>query len=154
MYYGSYPYVTGRDTSASAICSEAGVGPTKIDNVLIVFKAFITRVGAGDLPGELSRDEAIRRQWFEIAAGTGRERRSAPFNAEIARRTVMLNGATQAACTKFDILYPDCKGAQTYSALSRDAKQFIKNIEQDTGVPVMLIGTGPGALDIIDRRPE
>jgi adenylosuccinate synthase len=152
LFHGTYPYVTGRDTSASAICSEAGVGPTKIDDVLVVFKAFITRVGAGPLPGELAKEEALKRGWFEIAAGTGRERRSAPFNFELAKKAVMINGATQAAVTKFDILYPECKGTKSYNQLSGEAQQFISEIEKETGVPVVLIGTGPEALDIIDRR--
>jgi adenylosuccinate synthase len=152
LLHGTYPYVTGRDTSASAICSEAGVGPTKIDDVLIVFKAFMTRVGAGPLPGELAKEEALKRGWFEIAAGTGRERRSAPFNFELAKKAVMINGATQAAVTKFDILYTECKGAKSYSQLSGEAQQFISEIEKETGVPVALIGTGPEALDVIDRR--
>jgi len=151
LFHGTYPYVTGRDTSASAICSEAGVGPTKVDDVLIVFKAFITRVGSGPLPGELPREEAIKRRWFEISA-TGRERRSAPFNFELAKKAVMINGATQAAVTKLDILYPQCKGVKTYSELPEEAKQFINEIEKQTGIPVVLIGTGPDALDIIDRR--
>jgi len=55
---GGYPYVTGRDTGASAIASEAGVGPTRVDDVLIVYKSFITRVGAGPLPGEITKEEA------------------------------------------------------------------------------------------------
>lgn len=152
LYHGTYPYVTSRDTSASAICSEAGVGPTKIDNVLIVFKSFITRVGTGPLPGELPKEEAIKRGWFETAAGTGRDRRSAPFNFELAKKTVMLNGATEAALTKLDILYPECKGARTYDSLVNEAKQFINEIEKQTGIPVVLIGTGPEALDIVDRR--
>jgi adenylosuccinate synthase len=152
LLYGTYPYVTGRDTSASAICSEAGVGPTKVDDVLVVFKAFMTRVGAGPLPGELAKEEALRRGWFEIAAGTGRERRSAPFNFGLAEKAVMINGATQAAVTKFDILYPECKGAKSYSQLSGEAQQFISKIEKQTGVSVVLIGTGPDALDVIDRR--
>ena len=152
FFHGTYPYVTGRDTSAAAICSEAGVGPTKVDEVLIVYKAFMTRVGAGPLPGELSREEAIKRGWFEIAAGTGRERRSAPFNFELAKRAAKINGATQAAVTKLDILYPNCKGARTYDMLSAEAKRFISEIETRTGVPVVLIGTGPEPLDIIDRR--
>jgi adenylosuccinate synthase len=152
LLHGTYPYVTGRDTSASAICSEAGVGPTKVDDVLVVFKAFMTRVGAGPLPGELAKEEALKRGWFEIAAGTGRERRSAPFNFGLARKAVMINGATQAAVTKFDILYPECKGAKSYSQLSGEAQQFISEIEKQTGVPVVLIGTGPDALDVIDRR--
>ena len=55
LFHGTYPYVTGRDTSASAVCSEAGVGPTRVDNVLIVFKAYVTRVGGGPLPNELPK---------------------------------------------------------------------------------------------------
>jgi adenylosuccinate synthase len=152
LFHGTYPYVTGRDTSASAICSEAGVGPTKVDNVIIVFKSFITRVGTGPLPGELTKEEAQKRGWFETAAGTGRDRRSAPFNFEIARKTAMINGATQAALTKLDAVYPECKGTGVFDDLPQEAKQFIKEIEKQTEVPVMLIGTGPEALDIIDRR--
>ncbi|MEM0007699.1 MAG: adenylosuccinate synthetase [Candidatus Bathyarchaeia archaeon] len=152
LFYGTYPYVTGRDTSASAICSEAGVGPTKVDEVLIVFKSFMTRVGAGPLPGELPREEAIKRGWFEVAAGTGRERRSAPFNFEIAKRAVMLNGATQIALTKLDIVYPKCKGARKYDELTPEAKEFVREIERQLGIPVVLIGTGQEVLDIVDRR--
>ncbi|MEM3622704.1 MAG: adenylosuccinate synthetase [Candidatus Bathyarchaeia archaeon] len=152
LYHGTYPYVTGRDTSAAAICSEAGVGPTKVDEVLIVFKAFMTRVGTGPLPGELTKEEAQRRGWFETAAGTGRERRSAPFNFELARKAVKINGATQAALTKLDAVYPQCKGARAYEELPKEAKEFVKEIEKQTGIPVVLIGTGPEALDIIDRR--
>lgn len=152
LFYGTYPYVTSRDTSASAICSEAGVGPTRIDNVLVVFKAFMTRVGTGPLPGEMSKEEAQKRGWFEIAAGTGRERRSAPFSFELARRAATINGATQAAVTKLDCVYPKCEGVREFDELPREAKQFIGEIEKQTGIPVMLIGTGPEALDIVDRR--
>jgi adenylosuccinate synthase len=152
LFYGTYPYVTGRDTSASAICSEAGVGPTKVDDVLIVFKSFMTRVGAGPLPGELPKEEAVKRGWFEIAAGTGRERRSAPFNFEIAKRAVMINGATAAALTKLDVVYPKCKGVRKYEDLPQEAKEFVREIERQVGIPVVLIGTGQDALDIIDRR--
>jgi len=152
LFHGTYPYVTGRDTIASAICSEAGVGPTKIDNVLVVFKSFMTRVGTGPLPGELTKEEALKCGWFETAAGTGRDRRCAPFNFELARKAVAINGATQAAVTKLDVLYPNCRGARTYDEFPREAEHFIKEIEKQTGIPVVLIGTGPDALDIIDRR--
>jgi adenylosuccinate synthase len=152
LFYGTYPYVTGRDTSASAICSEAGVGPTKVDNVLVVLKSFMTRVGTGPLPGELSKEEAMKRGWFETAAGTGRERRSAPLNFELAKKAAVVNGATQAALTKLDALYPECKGLREYDKLPNEAKQFINEIEKQTGIPVALIGTGPEALNIIDRR--
>jgi adenylosuccinate synthase len=152
LFYGTYPYVTGRDTGAAAICSEAGVGPTRVDNVLIVYKSFITRVGTGPLPGELTKEEAIQKGWFETAAGTGRDRRSAPFDFELAKKTAKINGATQAAVTKLDSMFPQCKGARKFSDLSKNAKEFIQEVENRAGVPVVLIGTGPEALDIIDRR--
>jgi len=152
LFYGTYPYVTGRDTGAAAICSEAGVGPTRVDDVLIVYKSFITRVGAGPLPGEITKEEAMKRGWFETAAGTGRDRRSAPFDFELAEKTAKINGATQAAVTKLDSMFPKCQGARKFDALPNEAKQFIKEIESQTGIPVVLIGTGPEALDVIDRR--
>ncbi len=152
LYHGTYPYVTSRDTGAAAICSEAGVGPTRVDNVLIVYKAFITRVGAGPMPGEISMEEAKKRGWFETAAGTGRNRRSAPFDFNLAQKNARINGATQAAMTKLDCLFPDCQSARNFKDLSEDAKKFIQEVEKRTGVPVVLIGTGPDALDIIDRR--
>jgi adenylosuccinate synthase len=152
LFHGTYPFVTGRDTSAAAICSEAGVGPTKVDNVLLVLKSFMTRVGAGPMPGEISKEEAIKRGWFETAAGTGRDRRSAPFNFELAKKAVTINGATQIAVTKLDCVYPECKGAKTYEELPKEAKLFVDRVEKQTGTPVVLIGTGPEALDIIDRR--
>jgi len=152
LFYGSYPYVTSRDTSASTISAEAGVGPTKVDSVLLVHKSLITRVGTGPLPGELSKEEAVKRGWFELAAGTGRERRSAPFNFDLAKRAVMINGATEVAITKLDVVFPECKDKTSFEQLSSEAKGFITKVETETGVPVTIIGTGPSVFDIIDRR--
>jgi adenylosuccinate synthase len=149
---GGYPYVTGRDTGASAIASEAGVGPTRVDDVLIVYKSFMTRVGAGPLPGEITKDEAQKRGWFEVAAGTGRDRRSAPFDFELARKTAKINGATKGAMTKLDCIFPSCRGAKQYGELPKEAKEFILEVENKTGVPIVLIGTGPDAMEIIDLR--
>ena len=149
---GGYPYVTGRDTGASAIASEAGVGPTRVDDVLIVYKSFITRVGAGPLPGEITKEDAQERGWFEVAAGTGRDRRSAPFDFDLAKKTAKINGATQAAMTKLDCIFPSCRSAKKYGDLPKEAREFIKEVEDKTGVPIVLIGTGPEALDIVDRR--
>jgi adenylosuccinate synthase len=152
LFHGTYPYVTGRDTSASAVCSEAGVGPTKVSDVLLVLKSFITRVGTGPLPGEISKDEAIKRGWFETAAGTGRDRRAAPFNFELAKKAAMINGATQIGLTKLDALHPECKGARTYEEMPKSAREFITKVEKETGTPVVFIGTGPDAMDLVDRR--
>ena len=154
LWHGTYPYVTSKDVTASAICSDVGVGPTKVDDVIVVFKAFVTRVGAGPLPGELSQEELERRGWVEVGSVTGRRRRAAPFNFDLARRAVMLNGATQVALTKVDVLYPECRGAREFEELPREAREFVERIERELKVPVTLIGTGPEVSEIIDRRAE
>ncbi|MEM2136660.1 MAG: adenylosuccinate synthetase [Candidatus Methanomethylicia archaeon] len=152
LYHGTYPYVTGRDTIASAICSEVGVGPKRVDEVLIVFKAYVTRVGEGPLENELTQEEAERRGWMERATVTGRIRRTAPFNIEYAKRAIILNSATQIALTKLDALFPKCSGARRYDELDTEAKKFIEWIEGELKIPIVLIGTGPRVEDIIDLR--
>lgn len=152
LYHGTYPYCTSKDVTASAACADVGVGPKKIDDIIIVFKAFTTRVGAGPLPDEISPEEAEKRGWKEIATVTGRARRAAPFSFELAKRAVMLNSATQAAVTKVDVLFPECKGTKAYGELSKEAKAFIARVEREINVPVTLIGTGPDALELVDRR--
>jgi adenylosuccinate synthase len=152
LYHGTYPYCTSKDVTASAACSDVGVGPTRVDDVIIVFKAFTTRVGAGPLENEITIEEAKKLGWVEYGTVTGRPRRAAPFNRELAKRAVMLNGATQAALTKLDVLYPECKGAKTFNKLSKKGKVFVEDIEAEIGIPVTLIGTGPDALEMVDRR--
>ena len=66
----------------------------------------------------------------------------------------MLNGATKAAITKVDVIFPECKGARFYEELSKEAKKFVEKIEKAIQVPVTLIGTGPGTLEIVDRWKE
>jgi len=153
LYHGTYPFCTSKDVTASAACSDVGVGPTKVDEVILVFKAYTTRVGEGPLPGKLSWEEAEKRGWAEISTVTRRRRRAAPFNIELAKRAVMLNGATQAAITKIDVLFPECKGVKSYDELSKKAKTFIENVEKEIRVPVTLIGTGADTWEIVDRRP-
>jgi len=152
LYHGGYPYVTSNDVCAAAICSDVGVGPTRVDEVVLVCKAYVTRVGAGPLEGEISYEEAKRRGWDEYGTVTGRQRRAAPFNHRLAKRAAMINGATQLAITKLDILYPQCKGASSYDDVPDEGKAFIAEIEEKVGLPVTLIGTGPGVEEIVDRR--
>jgi adenylosuccinate synthase len=152
LYHGTYPYVTSKDTTASAACADVGVGPTQVDDVIVIFKAYVTRVGEGPLEGQLEREEVARRGWTEFGTVTGRERRAAPFDFKLAKRAVQLNGATQIALTKLDVLFPGVKGARQVADLNEEARTFISKIEQETGVPVTLIGTGPAEEDIIDLR--
>ncbi|NIQ07474.1 MAG: adenylosuccinate synthetase [Candidatus Korarchaeota archaeon] len=151
LFHGTYPYVTSKDITASAICSDVGIGPTFVDEVTLVFKAFVTRVGAGPLKNELKKEEAKKRGWHEIASVTGRERRAAPFNFDLAVRAVKLNGATELALTKLDIVYPEEKGKNKWNALGEKAKKFVTQIENRTGVPVKIISTGPDVKDTIFR---
>ena len=152
LYYGEYPYVTSKDVTASGICSDVGIGPKKVDDVLVVFKSYVTRVGGGPLQDEVSREEAEKRGWLEYGSVTGRERRSSPFDMNLAKKAIRLNSATQLAITKLDVIFPETSGIREFNKLSEKAKKFIENIEAETGVKVILIGTGAELNDIIDRR--
>ncbi len=154
LYHGTYPYVTSRDTTASAALSEVGLGPRDADDIIVVFKAFVTRVGEGPLPGELSEEEAEKLGLVEYGTVTGRRRRVAPFNLELAKRAVRANTATMAAVTKLDVLYPGARGARSWEKLPAEARKWIEEVEAELGVPIALIGTGEEALDTIDRRRE
>ncbi len=152
LYHGIYPFVTSKDVTASAICSDVGVGPKKVDEVLIVFKSYVTRVGEGPLTDEISFEEAKEKNWLEFGSVTGRQRRAAPFNFNLAKKSIQINSATQIALTKLDIVFPQCKGIKEYSKLSNKAIEFVENIESETGLPVTIIGTGAEINDTIDRR--
>jgi len=152
LFHGSYPYVTSKDVTASAICSDIGLGPKRVDDVLVVFKAYVTRVGGGLLQNELSEEEAKKRGWLEFGSVTGRQRRASPFDMDLAKKAIRLNSATQLAVTKMDVLYSQCAGVREYSKLPAEAKKFVENIEGETGLKVALIGTGPELYDVVDRR--
>ena len=151
LFHGGYPYVTSKDVTASGICSDIGIGPKRVDEVLVVFKAYITRVGSGPLGKELSNEEAKKLGWVEYGSVTGRQRRAAPFDMELAKKAVRLNSATQLAVTKLDVVFPQAAGVREYTKLPAEAKKFIENIENETGLRVTLIGTGQELYDVVDR---
>ncbi len=151
--FGGYPYVTGKDVSASAICSEVGLGPRKVDEVVMVIKAYTTRVGSGPLPGEVPVEEAKRLGMQEYGTVTGRPRRTNPnLIWDELRTAAQVNSASTIALTKLDVKFPACAKKRKYEELPEEAKRFVAQIEEKVGVPVKLIGTGPDAQDIIDRR--
>jgi adenylosuccinate synthase len=152
LWHGTYPFVTSKDVTASGICADVGLGPTKVNEVIVVFKSYVTRVGTGPLDKELSLEDAEKKNWSEFGTVTGRQRRAADFDFDLASRAIMLNGATQISLTKLDVLFTDCAGKTSYDELSVDAKSFIKNIEDKLNTPVTIIGTGPAINDVIDRR--
>jgi adenylosuccinate synthase len=104
--YGTYPYVTSSHTIAGGACTGLGIGPTAIDRVIGVVKAYCTRVGAGPFPSELHDEsgERLRRQGGEFGTVTGRPRRCGWFDAVAAGYAVALNGLTSAVITKLDVL--------------------------------------------------
>jgi len=154
LYHGTYPYVTSRDTTASGFASEVGVGPKRVDEVIVVFKSYVTRVGEGPLPNEYPMEEVIRRGLLERGAVTGRIRRVAPFNIELAKKAIIINSATQIALTKIDALFPENRGVREWIKLSVEARKWIEEIENSLKIPVTLIGTGEDIRETIDRRRE
>jgi adenylosuccinate synthase len=154
LYHGAYPYVTSRNATSSGVLSEVGVGPKYVGNVILVFKSFITRVGAGPLEGELSPTDADKMGMVEYGTVTGRRRRVADFDAELAKDVASINSATQIAITKLDIRFKNVNGIKRYEKLPSEAKRWIEKIEKEVGIPVTLIGTGEDVYDIIDLRDE
>lgn len=154
LYHGTYPYVTSRETTASGVLSEVGVGPRRVDNVLVVFKAYVTRVGEGPLEGELGVCEIEKLGWVERGSVTGRLRRVAPFNFKLAERAVMLNSATCLAITKIDALFPNSRSVRSWDKLPREAKAWIEEVEVRLKRPVVLIGTGERVEDMVDRSRD
>ena len=90
----------------------------------------------------------------EFGVVTGRKRRVGLFDKEFAKRSCMINGATQVALTCIDRLYPECYQANEYDDLSQEAKDYIADIEESIGVPITIISTGPDLADTIDLRDE
>jgi len=84
LWHGTYPYVTSKDVTASAICADVGIGPKSVDEVLVVFKSFVTRVGEGPLKNEISPEKASANGWQEVGTVTGRQRRAAEFDFDLA----------------------------------------------------------------------
>lgn len=104
--HGTYPFVTSSHPTAGAACLGAGIGPTRIDRVIGVAKAYTTRVGEGPFPTELNDDTGafIRKQGGEYGTTTGRPRRCGWFDGVVGRYAVRINGLDYLAITKLDVL--------------------------------------------------
>lgn len=138
--HGSYPFVTSSSPSAGGACIGAGVGPTVIDRVIGVSKAYMTRVGEGPFPTEQTGavGEKLRqtgKAWAEVGVTTGRPRRCGWFDAVLGRYSVRINGLDCLAITKLDVLdefdeiqvctsYRDRKSGETYEDLPSIGSSF------------------------------
>ena len=106
IHHGTYPFVTSSSTIAGSACIGAGVGPTAIQTVIGVFKAYVTRVGSGPFPTELndSIGEKLRKDGHEFGSTTGRPRRCGWLDLVAMHYAIRLNGLTNLALMKLDIL--------------------------------------------------
>ena len=104
--HGTYPFVTSSNATAGGVCSGLGIGPTQIDAVLGVAKAYTTRVGSGPFPSELNNHlgEQLRSEGNEFGATTGRPRRCGSLDAVVLRYSTRVNACDSLVLTKLDVL--------------------------------------------------
>lgn len=104
--FGTYPFVTSSNTVTAGTCTGLGVAPTRIGNVIGIFKAYCTRVGSGPFPTELhDKDgERIRKEGHEFGATTGRPRRCGWIDLPALKYAIMINGVTELSMMKADVL--------------------------------------------------
>ncbi|RZN38386.1 MAG: adenylosuccinate synthetase [Methanophagales archaeon ANME-1-THS] len=154
LLYGTYPFVTSKDTSASQMAADVGIGPTRVDAVIVVFKSYPTRVGEGPFETQLSEEKAAELRIEEYGTVTGRKRRIGMWDGKMAAYSAMVNGATAVALSGVDRLDPACRGVKEYGELSKEIQEFVAKVEHDTRVPVKLISTGPELSEIVDLREQ
>ena len=186
--HGTYPFVTSSNPVAGGACTGAGIGPRYIDRVIGIAKAYVTRVGAGPFPTELTDEigDHLVDVGHEYGTNTGRRRRPGWFDAVMLRHAVRVNSLSEVAITKLDVLdgldtvkvcvaydhegerhttlpyhqsvlhkvtpiyeeLPGWKspvaGATEPSQLPPQARDFLALLEAQVGVPVRVVGSGPG----------
>ena len=153
--HGTYPYVTSSNTTAGGAAVGVGIGPTAIDAVLGVVKAYTTRVGNGPLPTEAEPAVAqrIRELGGEFGATTGRPRRCGWFDAVVVRYAVRVNGLTGLAVTKLDVLdtfaeIPVCVGYELDGATIDCMPADVETIGRVRPIYEMVPGWGKRLTDV------
>lgn len=139
--HGTYPYVTSSNACAGGVCTGLGIGPTKINTVLGVVKAYTTRVGGGPFPTELQDElgEKLRARGGEFGATTGRPRRCGWLDFVALRHAVRINGISGIILTKLDILddFDSIKVCVAYKYKGDVIKDFPKEMDiLEKGEPV------------------
>lgn len=185
--HGTYPFVTSSNPTAGGACAGSGLGPRQIDRVIGVAKAYLTRVGSGPFPTELT-DEAgdqLVDRGQEFGTNTGRRRRTGWFDLVLLRHAAEINSASEIAITKLDVLdtfdrikvavayeiegertehlpyhqsdfhkatpvyeeFPgwktDISSVRKLGDLPDEARRYLAFVEEQVGVPITLVGTGP-----------
>ncbi|SNS02491.1 Adenylosuccinate synthetase [Humidesulfovibrio mexicanus] len=185
--HGTYPFVTSSTTVSGNAASGSGCSPRMLERIIAIVKAYTTRVGGGPFPTELfdATGEYLQDKGGEFGATTGRKRRCGWLDMVVLRESARLNGPTELAVTKLDVLsglpelkicvayeyrgqrvdYPpqeqnamafvtpvyetlpgwgeDITTATSFSALPENARNYLKRMEELSGVPIGLISVGP-----------
>jgi adenylosuccinate synthase len=192
--HGTYPFVTSSNPVAGSACVGAGVGPSALNEVWGVAKAYATRVGAGPFPTELEDDlgERMRQSGGEFGTTTGRPRRTGWLDLVALRYATKVNGLTGIVITKLDVLtgidplnvavrylgpegatfdefpyhqsilhkaggdlvelpgwHEDIRGVRSLEDLPETARNYLDYISEFLGIPVVMVGVGPGRDEMI-----
>jgi adenylosuccinate synthase len=170
--FGSYPFVTSSNTISASACIGLGIAPQRINKVIGIFKAYMTRVGSGPFPTELNNEIglSIGQNGHEFGATTGRKRRCGWLDLELLKKTVIQNGVTDLVITKSDVLncvdsisaldidgslksFPswkeDLSQFNEFEKLPEYFKSYLSYIENSCGVNVNTISTGPQRSEVI-----
>jgi adenylosuccinate synthase len=132
--FGTYPYVTSSSAAAGGACTGTGVGPTQIDAVMGIAKAYTTRVGSGPFPTELNDvvGAGLQERGKEFGSTTGRPRRCGWFDGLLVRHASRVNGLTSLTVTKLDVL-DGCKELKLCTGYRCDGKLH-RNMPADLDV--------------------
>ena len=195
--HGTYPFVTSSNCTAGGAVTGSGVGPCNIERVLGVAKAYLTRVGSGPFPTELDLNEGVGKflleTGHEYGVTTGRKRRCGWYDAVVVKYAAQINGLTDLAITKLDVLtgldtikvctaydcdgveydtvpehravfdhakpkyievpgwQEDITGCRSFDELPQAAQDYIKLIEDLSGVKVSIVAVGPDREQTINR---
>lgn len=153
-----YPFVTSQDTTASQFAADTGIGPRTVEDVVVVFKAYLSRVGTDPHFKEWSEAKAKKLGIEERGSVSGRKRRLSDFDIDMAAEAIERNTGTIFAITCLDRLFPGNENVTDFKKLTKEAKDFIKDIELKLKKKTSyftkfhLISTGPDINDIIDSR--
>lgn len=177
--HGTYPYVTSSSTTVAGALQGLGLPPRVLSSCIGVAKAYCTRVGEGDFATEVKgpMGDRLRERGGEYGSTTGRPRRCGWLSMPDLKRAAKINGFTHWNITKLDVLDEEAEipvvigtakdgtaqwkkltgwkkptaGITEFAKLPREAQEYIRFIEKETGVPASLIGTGPGREAMVVR---
>ena len=161
LNHGPWPFCTSKDILASSLLSDVGISPFMCKDVIMVIRTYPIRVAGNSGPmseevtwDKVTRDSGSKTLLSEQTTVTKRVRRVGRFSMEKVKEAIAINRPTQLALTFTDYIDASNYGEIHYSLLSKDAKEFIRTLQIETGVPVTLIRTGPEFEHMIDRRRE